>query len=83
MIEHHRQRMRVAQTIDLVNALEQEQAAARQNHIVLRLIHADLMILDKLGCLRFSQAGGGFVVPADQQALRAHQPGEYDQSEIR
>lgn len=57
-IGHHRQRVRFFPTIELVNALEQEQACGRQGHIAMRLMHADLVILDELGYLPFSQAEG-------------------------
>ena len=57
-IGHHRQRVRFFPTIELVNALEQEQAAGRQGHIAMRLMHADLVILDELGYLPFAQSGG-------------------------
>ena len=60
-IGHHRQRVRFFPTIELVNALEQEQAAGRQGHIAMRLMHADLVILDELGYLPFSQAGGALL----------------------
>jgi len=60
-IGHHRQRVRFFPTIELVNALEQEQATGRQGHIAMRLMHADLVILDELGYLPFSQAGGALL----------------------
>ena len=60
-IGHHRQRVRFFPTIELVNALEQEQACGRQGHIAMRLMHADLVVLDELGYLPFSQAGGAFL----------------------
>jgi DNA replication protein DnaC len=60
-IGHHRQRVRFFPTIEIVNALEQEQACGRQGHIAMRLMHADLVILDELGYLPFSQAGGALL----------------------
>lgn len=60
-IGHHRQRVRFFPTIELVNALEQEQACGRQGHIAMRLMHADLVVLDELGYLPFSQAGGALL----------------------
>ena len=57
-IQHHRQRVRFLSTIELVNALEQEKQAGQQGRIANRLIHTDLVILDELGYLPFSQAGG-------------------------
>ena len=60
-IGHHRQRVRFFPTIELVNALEQEQACGRQGHIAMRLMHADLVVLEELGYLPFSQAGGALL----------------------
>ena len=60
-IQHHRQRVRFLSTIELVNALEQEKQAGQQGRIANRLIHTDLVILDELGYLPFSQAGGALL----------------------
>jgi len=60
-IQHHRLRVRFLSTIELVNALEQEKANGQQGRIANRLIHADLVILDELGYLPFSQAGGALL----------------------
>lgn len=60
-IQHHRLRVRFLSTIELVNALEQEKAAGQHGRIANRLIHADLVILDELGYLPFSQAGGALL----------------------
>jgi len=60
-IQHHRQRVRFLSTIELVNALEHEKQAGKQGRIANRLIHADLVILDELGYLPFSQAGGALL----------------------
>ena len=60
-IQHHRQRVRFLPTIELVNALEQEKQAGQQGRIANRLIHTDLVILDELGYLPFSQAGGALL----------------------
>ena len=48
-------------TIELVNALEIEKAACKHGQIANRLIHADMVILDELGYLPFSQAGGALL----------------------
>ena len=45
-IEHHRLRVRFFQTIELVNALEQEKAIGKPGQIAHRLVHTDLVILD-------------------------------------
>jgi DNA replication protein DnaC len=60
-IEHHRQRVRFFSTIELVNALEQEKAAGKAGQLALRLMYADLVILDELGYLPFSQNGGALL----------------------
>ena len=60
-IMHHHLRVRCFSTIELVNALEQEKANARQGQMANRLVHADLVILDELGYLPFSQAGGALL----------------------
>ncbi|MBU3735152.1 MAG: AAA family ATPase [Candidatus Planktophila sp.] len=60
-IEHHTQRVRFFSTIDLVNALEIEKAAGKHGQIANRLLHADIVVLDELGYLPFSQAGGALL----------------------
>ena len=54
-------RVRFFSTVELVNALELEKAAGRQGQIAHRLMHIDLVILDELGYLPFSQAGGALL----------------------
>jgi len=60
-IQHHRLRVRFLSTIELVNALELEKQQGRQGRLVNRLLHTDLVILDELGYLPFSQAGGALL----------------------
>ena len=60
-IQHHRQRVRFLSTIELVNLLEQEKQAGQPGRMANRLIHTDLVILDELGYLPFSQAGGALL----------------------
>jgi DNA replication protein DnaC len=60
-IQHHRYRVRFLSTIELVNALEQEKQQGAQGRIANRLTHTDLVILDELGYLPFSQAGGALL----------------------
>jgi len=60
-IMHHHRRVRFLSTIELVNALEHEKLNAKQGRIANRLTHADLVILDELGYLPFSQAGGALL----------------------
>jgi len=60
-LQHHRYRVRFLSTIELVNQLEQEKLAGHAGRLANRLIHADLVILDELGYLPFSQAGGALL----------------------
>ena len=60
-IQHHRYRVRFLSTIELVNTLEQEKHAGKQGRLANRLIHTDLVILDELGYLPFSQSGGALL----------------------
>lgn len=57
-IRHQRRHVRFFSTIELVNALEQEKAAGKQGLLANRLAHVDLVVLDELGYVPFSQAGG-------------------------
>ena len=60
-VRRHHRRVRFLSTVELVNALEQEKAAGRQGQIALRLSYVDLVILDELGYLPFSQTGGALL----------------------
>jgi hypothetical protein len=62
-IEHYRQRVRVRffSTVELVNALEIEKQQVHSGQLANRLVHADLVILDELGYLPFSQTGGALL----------------------
>ena len=60
-IMHHHLRVRFFSTIELVNLLETEKAAGKPGQIANRLVYADLVILDELGYLPFSQAGGALL----------------------
>ena len=60
-IMHNRLRVRCFSTIELVNQLEIEKATGKPGHIANRLVHTDLVILDELGYLPFSQAGGALL----------------------
>ncbi len=60
-IMHHHLRVRCFSTIELVNLLEIEKANGKPGHIANRLVHADLVILDELGYLPFSQVGGALL----------------------
>jgi DNA replication protein DnaC len=60
-IQHLRYRVRFFSTVELVNALEQEKQAGRPGRLANRLLHTDLVILDELGYLPFSQTGGALL----------------------
>lgn len=60
-IEHHDARVRYFSTIELVNLLEQEKQQGRPGQLASRLLHTDLVILDELGYLPFSQTGGALL----------------------
>ena len=60
-IQHHHKRVRFLSTIELVNFLEQEKQLGKQGRMANRLIHTDLIILDELGYLPFSQVGGALL----------------------
>jgi DNA replication protein DnaC len=60
-ITQHGKRVRFYSTVDLVNALEQEKASGRAGRIARSLLRMDLVILDELGYLPFSQAGGALL----------------------
>jgi DNA replication protein DnaC len=60
-ITRHGKRVRFYSTVDLVNALEQEKAQGRAGRIATSLLRLDLVILDELGYLPFSQAGGALL----------------------
>jgi DNA replication protein DnaC len=57
----HGKRVRFFSTIELVNTLELEKAAGKQGRLALSLMQMDLIILDELGYLPFSQAGGALL----------------------
>ena len=60
-VQHHHRRVRFLSTIELVNALEQEKSDLKPGRIANRLAYTDLVILDELGYLPFSQAGGALL----------------------
>jgi len=60
-VTRHGKRVRFYSTVDLVNALEQEKAQGKAGRIALSLLRMDLVILDELGYLPFSQAGGALL----------------------
>ena len=60
-IQCHGKRVRFYSTVDLVNTLEREKAAGKQSKLALGLMQMDLVVLDELGYLPFSQAGGALL----------------------
>ena len=60
-ITRHGKRVRFYSTVDLVNALEQEKSEGRAGRIAMALMRMDAVILDELGYLPFSQAGGALL----------------------
>jgi DNA replication protein DnaC len=54
-------RVRFYSTVDLVNELEREKREGKAGRITLALLRMDLVILDELGYLPFSQAGGALL----------------------
>ena len=60
-IIHHHRRVRFLSAIELVNALEQEKLKGLQGRLASRMTHVDLVILDELGYLPFSQTGGALL----------------------
>jgi DNA replication protein DnaC len=54
-------RVRFYSTVDLVNELEREKREGKAGRIALGLMRLDLVILDELGYLPFSQAGGALL----------------------
>ncbi len=57
----HNKRVRFYSTVELVNTLEQEKASGRAGRLAHHLMHLDLVILDELGYLPFSQSGGALL----------------------
>ena len=60
-IEQHNCRVRYFSTVELVNTLELEKQQGKAGHLAMRLLYTDLVILDELGYLPFSQAGGALL----------------------
>ena len=60
-ITQYGKRVRFYSTADLVNLLEQEKSAGKAGKLAFQLMRMDLVILDELGYLPFSQAGGALL----------------------
>jgi hypothetical protein len=72
---HHRARQAGALLLDggPGQCAGAEKAEGKAGRIAGSLLRMDLVILDELGYLPFSQAGGCLAVPPAEQAVRAHQ----------
>lgn len=60
-IARHGKRVRFYSTVELVNHLENEKSSGKAGRLAHQLMHLDLVILDELGYLPFSQAGGALL----------------------
>jgi DNA replication protein DnaC len=60
-IQCYGKRVRFYSTIELVNALEQEKAHGKAGRLAMLLSRLDMVVLDELGYLPFSQAGGALL----------------------
>jgi len=60
-IRHHGKRVRFFSTVELVNALELEKAQGKSGQLAYRLMYVDLVILDEMGYLPFTQSGGALL----------------------
>lgn len=60
-IQKHGKRVRFYSTVELVNTLELEKAQGKAGQLAYRLMYIDLLILDELGYLPFSQTGGALL----------------------
>jgi DNA replication protein DnaC len=60
-IRVHRKRVRFLSTVELVNALEMEKTQGKAGQLARRLMYVDLVILDEMGYLPFTQSGGALL----------------------
>ena len=60
-VTQHGKKVRFYSTVDLVNALEHEKLMNKPGRIAQSLSRLDLVVLDELGYLPFSQAGGALL----------------------
>jgi DNA replication protein DnaC len=82
-LTRHGKRVRFHSTVDLVNALEQEKSQGKAGRIANSLLRLDLLILDELGYLPFSQAGGALLFHLLSRLYEAHQRDDHDQPGLR
>jgi len=69
-IQCHGKRVRFYSTVVLANMLELEMASGKHVRLALGLMQMDLDILNKLGCLPFSQAGDYGIIGSCNASLR-------------
>lgn len=60
-IRNHGKRVRFFSTVELVNALEQEKTQGKSGQLAYRLMFVDMVILDEMGYLPFTQSGGALL----------------------
>ena len=60
-IRSHGKRVRFFSTVELVNALELEKAQGKSGQLAYRLMYVDMVILDEMGYLPFTQSGGALL----------------------
>jgi DNA replication protein DnaC len=60
-VQRRGKRVRYFSTVELTNALEFEKTSGKQGQIAHKLMYVDLVILDELGYLPFSQTGGALL----------------------
>ena len=76
-----RARGRFFNLVDLVNQLEQEKASGRSGRLAETLLRYDVIVIDELGYLPFSQSGGQLLFHLIQ-ALRKYVAAHHHQSGI-
>jgi DNA replication protein DnaC len=81
-ITTHHKRVRFYSTGDLVNLLEREKYDGKTGRIAQGLLRTDLVILDELGYLPFSQSGGALLFHLLSKLYGQHQGGGHDQSQL-
>lgn len=60
-IRVHGKRVRFFSTVELVNALELEKSQGKSGQLAHKLMYVDLVILDEMGYLPFTQSGGALL----------------------
>ena len=82
-ITRHGKRVPPYSTVHVVNALEQKKAQGKARRIAGNMLRLDAVILDELGHLLFSQAGGATLFYPLSPAVRTHERADHDQPELR